>query len=88
MITENFSPIRELKKVAKTYHIVIVGGGIAGLSALNQLKNRDVMLCELSPTNGGTSSAHSYTILNRELLEIARYSCGLTQSDRKTLNQT
>jgi protoporphyrinogen oxidase len=39
---------------------VIVGGGIAGLSAASQLKGRDFMLFELSENLGGTSSWHEH----------------------------
>lgn len=35
---------------------LIVGGGIAGLSAASQLKGKDFLLCELSDNLGGTSS--------------------------------
>ena len=41
----------------KSVEILIVGGGIAGLSAANALKERDFLLCELSDHLGGTSSA-------------------------------
>ncbi|OEK02368.1 hypothetical protein BFP97_12915 [Roseivirga sp. 4D4] len=37
--------------------ILIVGGGVAGLSAANYLKDRDYLLCELSDDLGGTSSS-------------------------------
>lgn len=37
--------------------ILIVGGGVAGLSAANHLREEDFILCELSDDLGGTSSA-------------------------------
>ncbi|MDW7694386.1 NAD(P)-binding protein [Flammeovirgaceae bacterium SG7u.111] len=40
--------------------VMIVGGGMAGLSAAYQLKNRDVVLCELSDKLGGNASAGEY----------------------------
>lgn len=39
---------------------LIVGGGMAGLSAAYQLRNQDFLLCELSDFLGGTSAAHSH----------------------------
>ena len=39
---------------------LIVGGGIAGLSAACRLKGKDFILCELSNDLGGTSSANVY----------------------------
>lgn len=36
---------------------LIVGGGVAGLSAANQLREKDFFLCELSGDLGGTSSS-------------------------------
>ncbi|GAB5524001.1 MAG: NAD(P)/FAD-dependent oxidoreductase [Roseivirga sp.] len=39
---------------------LIVGGGIAGLSAASQLKGKDFLLCELSENLGGTSSWHQH----------------------------
>lgn len=39
---------------------LIVGGGISGLSAACQLRDRDFVLCELSARLGGTSSSESY----------------------------
>lgn len=39
---------------------LIVGGGIAGLSAACQLKGKDFLLCELSDNLGGTSSWHQH----------------------------
>ncbi|MCE7992050.1 MAG: NAD(P)-binding protein [Roseivirga sp.] len=44
----------------ETTETLIVGGGIAGLSAASQLKGKDFMLCELSDDLGGTSSWHEY----------------------------
>jgi protoporphyrinogen oxidase len=43
------------KKIESEY--LIVGGGIAGLSAAYQLRQKDFYLCELSETLGGTASA-------------------------------
>lgn len=42
---------------------LIVGGGIAGLSAAHQLKNNDFFLCELSDQLGGTSGSNQYANL-------------------------
>lgn len=39
---------------------LIVGGGIAGLSAAYQLREQDFMLCELSERLGGSSSANTH----------------------------
>ena len=39
---------------------LIVGGGIAGLSAACQIRSRDFVLCELSENLGGSSSSQSY----------------------------
>lgn len=39
---------------------LIVGGGIAGLSAAYELKNEDFLLCELSDYLGGSSSANTH----------------------------
>ena len=39
---------------------LIVGGGIAGMSAAYHLKNREFVLCELSDQLGGSSSAFTY----------------------------
>lgn len=36
---------------------LVVGGGVAGLSAANELKDRDFLICELSKNFGGTSSS-------------------------------
>lgn len=38
----------------------VVGGGIAGLSAAHQLRERDFVLCELSERLGGSSSANTH----------------------------
>lgn len=48
------------KQPAQRTETVIVGGGIAGLSAASQLKDRDFMLFELSENLGGTSSWHDH----------------------------
>ena len=40
--------------------ILIAGGGIAGMSAAYNIRNRDFVLCELSDQIGGSSSASSY----------------------------
>ncbi len=39
---------------------LIVGGGIAGLSAAYELRNEDFLLCELSERLGGSSSANTH----------------------------
>lgn len=39
---------------------LVVGGGISGLSAACQLRDRDFVLCELSAQLGGTSASESY----------------------------
>ena len=39
---------------------LVVGGGIAGLSAACQIRDRDFVLCELSEDLGGSSSSQSY----------------------------
>ena len=39
---------------------LIVGGGISGLSAACQLRDRDFILCELSTQLGGTSASESH----------------------------
>ena len=39
---------------------LIVGGGVAGISAAYHLKNRDFVLCELSDQLGGSASAFTY----------------------------
>ncbi len=39
---------------------LIVGGGIAGLSAANHLPHKDFLLCELSDRLGGTSAATNH----------------------------
>jgi protoporphyrinogen oxidase len=39
---------------------LIVGGGVAGLSAACAIKDKDFILCELSDTLGGSSSATEY----------------------------
>ena len=50
---------------------LIVGGGIAGLSAANALGQQDFILCELSDRLGGTSAALSYNGL--KLAQGAHY---------------
>jgi protoporphyrinogen oxidase len=40
-----------------TTNTLVVGGGVSGLSAANQLGNKDFLLCELSDDLGGTSSS-------------------------------
>ncbi len=44
----------------KTTECLVVGGGIAGLAAAYRLRQKDFLLCELSPKLGGSSSAHYY----------------------------
>ncbi len=48
------------KEKSPRVNTLIVGGGIAGLSAANYLKGDDFLLCELSDSLGGTSSSVSY----------------------------
>ncbi|BDS13183.1 NAD(P)-binding protein [Aureispira anguillae] len=43
-----------------TTQCLIVGGGIAGLSAAYQLRSEDFLLCELSDYLGGSSSANAH----------------------------
>lgn len=43
---------------------LIVGGGIAGLSAACQLKNSNFLLCELSDRLGGSSSSDNFQGIN------------------------
>lgn len=40
--------------------VLVVGGGMAGLSAAANLSHQDFLLCELSDRLGGSSSAHQY----------------------------
>ncbi|MDN5200054.1 FAD-dependent oxidoreductase [Fulvivirgaceae bacterium BMA10] len=40
--------------------ILIVGAGLAGLSAAHQLRNRDIVVCELGDSIGGSSSSNSH----------------------------
>lgn len=47
------------KVESQSINTLIVGGGIAGLSAANRLKDDDFLLCELSDNLGGTSSSTS-----------------------------
>lgn len=43
-----------------TTDYLVVGGGISGLSAACQLRDRDFVLCELSAQLGGTSASESH----------------------------
>ena len=45
---------------AEPIDVLIVGGGIAGLSAACQLRDQEFMLCELSGSLGGSSSAQQF----------------------------
>ncbi len=40
--------------------ILILGGGVAGLTAAHQLRNKDLVLCELSEQLGGTAGRQSF----------------------------
>ena len=44
----------------KATEYLIVGGGIAGLSAAYQLRDKDFLLCELSDLLGGSSASSQY----------------------------
>ncbi|MGH1339856.1 MAG: FAD-dependent oxidoreductase [Aureispira sp.] len=48
------------KGVTKQTDYLIVGGGIAGLSAAYELRDQDFLLCELSERLGGSSSANTH----------------------------
>lgn len=48
------------KGAKQSTEYLIVGGGIAGLSAAYQLRDRDFRLCELSERLGGSSSANTH----------------------------
>ncbi|MCP4520234.1 MAG: FAD-dependent oxidoreductase [Cytophagales bacterium] len=48
------------ERAVKKHDILIVGGGIAGLSSAYQLQDKDFILCEASENLGGTSSAYEY----------------------------
>lgn len=47
------------KKVCKR-DVLIVGGGISGISAAHQLQDKDFVLCEASSQLGGTSSTYEF----------------------------
>ena len=49
-----------IPKASAAYDVVIVGGGIAGLSAAYHLKNKKVLLIEGNPRLGGNSKSQSY----------------------------
>lgn len=51
--------------------VLVVGGGIAGLSAACALQGRETVVCELGPTFGGSASAVS--IGNRHFAQGAHY---------------
>lgn len=51
--SQSFTIQKEIQKK----DILIVGGGIAGLSAAHELQDKDFILCEVSDDFGGTSSA-------------------------------
>jgi protoporphyrinogen oxidase len=57
-------------KSLKTKYL-IVGGGIAGMSAAVKLKNQDFILCELSDSLGGTAGAINFE--NQWLCQGAHY---------------
>ncbi|MGB3467607.1 MAG: FAD-dependent oxidoreductase, partial [Cyclobacteriaceae bacterium] len=50
--------------ISQSVETLIVGGGIAGLSAATSLPHNDVMLCELSDRLGGTSASLQYNGLS------------------------
>lgn len=52
---------RDFEQGAKlAVETLIVGGGIAGMSAAAKMKGQDFLVCELSEALGGTSSASTY----------------------------
>ncbi|MCU0446520.1 MAG: FAD-dependent oxidoreductase [Microscillaceae bacterium] len=61
-----FSAVETIQK-----DILIVGGGIAGMTALHQLKDEEVVLCELSDSLGGTAGAVRFQ--NEWLCQGAHY---------------
>ncbi|TRX50642.1 FAD-binding protein [Fulvivirga sp. M361] len=60
--------------MADTVEVLIVGGGIAGMAAACELKEKDFLLCELSGQLGGTSSA--YLSGNLTFAQGAHYDMG------------
>ena len=50
---------------------LIVGGGIAGISAAASIKGKDFLLCELSNRLGGTSASANYN--NMKIAQGAHY---------------
>ena len=48
------------KGATKQTDYLVVGGGIAGLSAAYELRDQDFLLCELSERLGGSSSANTH----------------------------
>jgi hypothetical protein len=52
-----FSQINELPITELVTETLIVGGGIAGLSAAYKARNKDFILCEIDDSFGGSSSA-------------------------------
>ena len=55
-----FESISYPKKYAGKVDYVVVGGGVAGLSAAYQLRHENMLLFELSDNLGGTSSSSLY----------------------------
>ncbi|MEL7002958.1 MAG: NAD(P)-binding protein [Bacteroidota bacterium] len=51
------------KGTSTSVETLIVGGGVAGLSAAYQLKSKDFLLCELSDQLGGTSGSNVFNSL-------------------------
>lgn len=47
-------------RVSAHYDVVIIGGGLAGLSAAHQLKNKKILLIEGHPRLGGNAKAQAF----------------------------
>ncbi len=61
-----------------TTETLIVGGGISGLSAANQLQSKDFLLCELSDRLGGSSASHEFN--NTTFTQGAHYELAYPQN--------
>ncbi len=48
------------QKKVKKHDVLIVGGGVSGISATYQLQDKDFVLCEASQQLGGTSSTYEF----------------------------
>ncbi|HAI77454.1 MAG TPA: hypothetical protein DCM08_14580 [Microscillaceae bacterium] len=55
----------------KPYDVLVVGGGVAGLSAAYALRNTDLLVCELSDRWGGTAGSQAFKGL--EMCQGAHY---------------